>query len=231
MAARGASTQTRLLNEPSNGAKKCLRPKLIYCKCYGHRGLEANRPAVDGIVQRAGPPAIASPYLLRSYAASDLYSTRRLQWDETPFPFSSAMQSSLPVSQLWVFPNACRQKLLFETKIPRPRVEAVSFLLRSPGLLRTLVVCQMSVPRRGSRKLRAALRTVRFRRSPGLFPLMSEEIAKCRELSAVTSVFPALRLGPLVEYSDGGVVASDRLRQRVVYAAADERRRIAHTLT
>ena len=87
----------------------------------------------------------------------------------------------------------------------------------------------MTVSRSGSSELSTTLRTVRFGRSSRLFSLVSQKVAECGELSTVASVFPALRLRSLVEYSYRRVGAH-RLGHDLVHAAAYERRRVRHVL-
>jgi hypothetical protein len=72
----------------------------------------------------------------------------------------------------------------------------------SQGLFLALVVQHVTVPRCRPCELGAAVGTTRFCRLPRLFALVSEKVAECRELAAVASMLPALRLGPAVHYSD-----------------------------
>ena len=96
-------------------------------------------------------------------------------------------------------------------------------------MLGALVVRQVAVASRGPSELGATLGAVRFGGGTGFLALMAEQVAKRGELPAVAAVFPALRLGPLVEHADRRVAAHG-LGEHFVDAAADERRRVAHAV-
>jgi hypothetical protein len=66
----------------------------------------------------------------------------------------------------------------------------------------TLIMQQVAVPRRRSRELGAAVGAAGLGRVSGLLALVTQQVAKGAELSAVASVFPALRLRPALYHSD-----------------------------
>jgi hypothetical protein len=67
-----------------------------------------------------------------------------------------------------------------------------------PGL--ALVVRHVSIPRRRSRELGAAVGAARFLCCSGLLSLMAQEVAKSRKLTPVAAVFPALWLRSAVDH-------------------------------
>lgn len=83
----------------------------------------------------------------------------------------------------------------------------------------------MAIPGRGPRELCAAPWAVGLRRCARLLALMSQKVAECGKLSSVASMFPALRLGSLVE-NPHLCLSIAWLCHDIVGIAGDESRRI-----
>lgn len=70
------------------------------------------------------------------------------------------------------------------------------------SLLLALLVEQVSIPGSRPRELGTTVGAARLGGLSGLFTLVTQEIAECRELAAVAAVLPALGLGSALDHTD-----------------------------